>query len=73
MTYYINNKEVRIVSTEYDDEMVMVLEAAYIDSNLSLTDADLLDLEYKYQAELLQDANEGIRTESQAARCARRR
>lgn len=60
MTYYLNNKEVKVISMEYDDEIVMVMEAAYIENNKPLTEDELLDLENKYQAELIQDANAGI-------------
>ncbi len=58
MKYELNNQEVEVNEVDYADNMAIVVEAYYIDSEIALTEDELLVLEDKYQEELAQDAYE---------------
>lgn len=57
MNYELNDKPVEITDTMIVDGMAIVIEAFYIDGD-ALTEAEMIELEDKYQEELAQDAYE---------------
>lgn len=53
MTYKLNDQEVEIVDTHYDGQMAQVIEAYYIDSEEALTEDECIELEERFQDELV--------------------
>jgi hypothetical protein len=58
--YTLNGCEVEVVETDYADGLAMVIEAYYLDSEIALTEDELLELEDKYQDELAQRGYENM-------------
>lgn len=58
--YELNNQEVEIMETEYADGLAMVIEAYYVESEMALSEDELLELEDLYQDELAQRAYESL-------------
>lgn len=56
----LNNQEVEICETNYYDGIAQVVEAYYVESEVALTEEELLELEDKYQEELAQDGYESL-------------
>ncbi len=51
----LKNQEVEITETGFDDGIAQVIEAYYVQSEIALTEDEMLALEEKYQEELLQN------------------
>jgi hypothetical protein len=55
MKYILNNKEVEIVKTEADDDIIAVIDAYYVESEKTLSETDMTILSENYADELYEE------------------